>query len=76
MIERFEIAGWVAEFPSRNGPLCYGYGATELGARRSGESQFCGAPAEMRNRMGRQLVIRPVDADTASEILEMLATPW
>jgi hypothetical protein len=30
----------------------------------------------MRNRMARQLIIRPVDADTASEILEMLATPW
>lgn len=71
-----EIAGWVAEYPGSNGPLCYGFGATELDARIAAKRQFAGADARMVAHMTRRVTARPVGADEASEVLEMLDTPW
>ena len=70
-------AGHVAEYHAGDDRLLpYGYGATVAECLRDAERQFAGLGPRMRARMMAYVTTRPVGADEASEILEMLATPW
>ena len=70
-------AGYVAEY-NRLGedPLCYGFGETKEAAFYAARSQVSGVDRSMQSRLMSRVSLHPVSAERASEILEMLATPW
>lgn len=72
------VAGYVAEYysPQVGRVLCYGYGETEAQTRRNACAQFAGTSLSWQSHMRRNIKLRAVDADEASEICEMLTTPW
>lgn len=53
----------------------FGFGPTEREARRDAEFQIAGAGPAVRAHMRDRWVCEPVDAETASEIAEMLEAP-
>jgi len=65
-------AAYVVEYQGSAGLLCCGIGETPAAAIAAARGQFIGALAYWRRR---DIVIRPVGADEASEIIEMLETP-
>lgn len=71
-----EIAGYVVDYAGSDGPLCYGFGETEAIARMRLNYQVAGMGPQTRSRIKERVVYRPVGADEASEIMEMLDTPW
>lgn len=73
-----EPAGYVAEYDPgpAGGRLCYAYGETREAALVAGCRQFAGASAAMQAHMRERLYTRALTADEASEIIEMLETPW
>lgn len=71
-----EIAGYVAEAPGLDGMLCYGFGETAAIARMKANHAFSDDPMPWRAIMRESVAIRPVGPEEASEILEMLETPW
>lgn len=71
-----EIAGYVAEYASADGPLCYGFGETDFIARMRANYQIACACASMKAIIREWVTLRPVGPDEASEIMEMLDTPW
>jgi hypothetical protein len=71
-----DIAGYAAEYSSCTGMLCYGYGATKDAAWREVRSQIIGATGSMQRMILPRIKLRALSADEASEICEMLATPW
>lgn len=71
-----EIAGYAAEYSSHSGMLCYGYGDTKDAAWREVRSQIMGASGSMQRMILPRVKLRPLTEDEASEVCEMLATPW
>ena len=68
-----EIAGYVAEYHMPSGSvLCYGYGETLVACTKSVDYQIGGATSAMKSRLWMRIESRPVDADEASAIVEML----
>ena len=71
-----EIAGYSAEYSSCTGMLCYGFGETKDAAWREVRSQIMGATPSMQRMILPRVKLRALGADEASEVCEMLATPW
>lgn len=73
-----EPAAYAAEYysPSAGHVLCYGIGTTRQAAMASASQQFVGAPRYWQAYMRGNITLRPLSADEASEVAEMLATPW
>jgi hypothetical protein len=69
-------AGYVAEYRNGDTVLPYGYGATHDAALIDGRKQVSGLDYPMQSIMRRRIYARALGADEASEVLEMLATPW
>jgi hypothetical protein len=70
-----EPAGYVAEYRSGDEVLCFGYGDTEAYCYRTAMAQIGGAGSYF-SRMKSRIKVVPVNADQASAVIEMLATPW
>lgn len=72
-------AGYVVEYqpPGAGHMLCYSFSETRAAAMAAARAQFMGDLTRWHrmNRMGR-VRARDVGADEASEIVEMLETPW
>ena len=68
-------AAYAAEYDTPNGTICYGMGDTIANARWDAKAQFMGALGFWW-RIRDSIRYRPLDADEASEVAEMLATPW
>jgi hypothetical protein len=71
-----EIAGYAAEYDSGHARMCFGYAETPEGAMAVGRAQFAGASRTMQLHMAERVYARPLTAEQASEVMEMLATPW
>ncbi|HXJ61956.1 MAG TPA: hypothetical protein VNU68_35410 [Verrucomicrobiae bacterium] len=71
-----EIAGYAAEYASTDGMFCMGFGETQAIAQMRANFQISGASAGMKALMRTRITYRPVGADEASEIMEMLDTPY
>lgn len=69
-------AGYAAEYRSGESVLLYGYGDTANVALRDGLAQIAGAPGEMYSTMRRRIFVKALTAEEASDVCEMLATPW
>lgn len=72
-----DTAGYVAEYLGLGGPNCYAFGETEAIARMRVNHHF--SPVVDRGKrefLCRMVTYRPVGPDEASEVLEMLDTPW
>lgn len=67
-----DIAGYAAE----SGGKLYGYGDSMLAARRAVQGQIAGAPPGVQQRILITMCYRALSADEASDVLEMLDTPW
>lgn len=70
------IAGYAADYAGTDGTLCYGFGETLPLLRMRVNGQIAGALPAARTRIWDRISIRPVGSDEASEICEMLDTPW
>lgn len=68
-------AGYAAEYRDGDGILCFGYGETRAAATKAGVDQIAGA-GSMYSVMRRRIFVRALNADEASEVCELLATPW
>jgi hypothetical protein len=71
-----ETAGYAAEYSSHSGMLCYGYGDTKDAAWREVRSQISGATGSMQRAILPRVKLRALSADEASEVCEMISTPW
>jgi hypothetical protein len=71
-----QIAGYVAEYLGLGGPNCYGFGETEAIARMRVNHLLSDMIAAKRAFIMGTITYRPVGPDEASEICEMLETPW
>lgn len=71
-----ETSGYAAEYASTDGVLCYGFGATFAVAVMRANHQISGATAVMKAKLRERISYRAVGPDEASEIMEMLETPW
>lgn len=71
-----EIAGFVAEYHGSDQTLCYGFGETKAIARMRVNYQLSGASPLITIGIKERIIYRAVGPDEASEILEMLDTPW
>lgn len=71
-----EIAGYAADYRTPEQTLCYGFGETLAVAHMRANYQIAGATHAMQAIMRGRIAYRPVGPDEASEILEMLETPW
>lgn len=70
------IAGYAADYAGSDGTLCFGFGESLAVLRMRVNGQISGALPSAKARMWERITVRPVSADEASEILEMLDTPW
>lgn len=66
----------MAEYAGTDGTLCYGFGETAMIAKMQANHQISGASASMKAIIRERITLRPVGPDEASEILEMMDTPW
>lgn len=71
-----EIAGFVAEYTGLGGPNCYSFGETEIIARMRANHLLSDMIYAKRAFIMATITYRPVGPDEASEICEMLDTPW
>ena len=71
-----EPAAWAAVIPSPHGTFCYGWGEDRATALAQARLCWQGADAAMQGYMVRRLRFDPLTAAQASEVAEMLATPW
>lgn len=68
-------AGYAAEYRNNGVATLYGYGETEADARNMALTQISGA-GRMYTMIRRRIFIVGLSADLASEVCEMLSTPW
>jgi len=54
----------------------YGYGETQAAAWQDFRAQISGADGRMKQWMKQNAVAVPLTDDKASEVAEMVATPW
>ena len=66
-------AGWVAEYQSSAGTLCYGYGEKPEDAWQRVREQFAGVSARTRAGFMSRTKLRALGPDEASAIAEMIA---
>lgn len=71
-----EIAGYAAEYQSSGGIICYGYGDTRQDALTNAERQFAGVRGTSLHGIMSRVYTRGLTAEEASDVCEMLATPW
>lgn len=72
-----EIAAYVAEYHSEGDPVRpFGYGLTRDAAYADAMRQIAGADHAMRRHMIPRIRCRALTAEQASEIVEMMQTPW
>ncbi len=71
-----EIAGYAAEYQSSGGVICYGYGETMQEAMASAAAQFAGVRGTSLAGIMSRVYPKGLTAEQASEVCEMLTTPW
>ena len=69
-------AGYAVEYTSHAGVICLGYGITHEAAWSSFRQQVLGASPSWRTAFASRATLRPLTADEASEVAEMLDAPW
>lgn len=68
-------AGWAAVIHTSDGPRCFGWGVRRADAMTQASRQFLGAGNRYSYMMHR-VELEPLTAEEASDLAEMLDTPW
>ncbi len=69
-------AAFAAVIDNGHTTICYGWGLTPADAFAAARHQWQGASASLRRHMEERMRAHPLSAEDASDVAEMLETPW